>query len=200
MEKPWFKVLVNGRSCHNWDLAWSLPKQEGDTWVPGDWHEVVGTLAICVSGLHVTQNPAAWWLQGCDVYLCEPEGIETEQEDKAVARRVRLLRPASAAELIAACIYSDGQHRIASGRAVASGSATVRAWGSATVRAWDSATVRASGSATVEAWDSATVRAWDSATVTEVYGQPKVDVKDYAVAIDRRNGAPVIRTAKTEGA
>ena len=62
-------------------------------------------------------------------------------------------------------IYA-GEHEVADGVWLATGSATVTATGSATVTAFGSATVRAYDSARVRAADSATVTAFGSATVT----------------------------------
>jgi hypothetical protein len=195
--KQWWKVLVNGQSCHGGTLAWSLPTAEA----PGDWHEVTGELSICSRGIHVTDNPAAWWKQGAAVYLCEVDGIEAEDslEFKAVVRKARLIREATPDELIAACIYSSGVHTVTAGRAVTSGSATVVAYGSATVEAYDSATVEAYDSATVRAYDSATVRAYGSATVRAYgsatvnnYGSGAASVAHNAVLIDRTKAHPVV--------
>ena len=69
-------------------------------------------------------------------------------------------------------IYA-GEHEVADGVWLATGSATVTATGRATVRATDSATVTATGGATVTATGSATVTAYDSATVT-AYGSATV--------------------------
>ena len=190
-----YKVLVDGKSCHNGSLLWSLPV-DGK---PGEWHEVTGTLVLCSHGLHLTDDPARWWKTGCRVYLVEAEGVEgtcADREDrKVVARRVRLMRETSAAELEDLRIYLTGKHTAQAGAVIASGSASVRASGSASVEAWGSASVRASGSASVEAsgsasveasgsasvraWDSASVRAWDSASV-EASDSASVEASDSA--------------------
>ena len=88
-EKKLYKVLVNGRSCHGGDLAWSLP--DGDT--PGEWHRVEGDLAICRRGLHLTDAPYAnWYKWGAAVYEAEAEGVVAWDDDKCVCRAARLLR------------------------------------------------------------------------------------------------------------
>ena len=61
-------------------------------------------------------------------------------------------------------IYA-GEHEVADGVWLATGSATVTAYNSSTVTACDSATVTAYNSSTVTAYDSATVTACDSSTV-----------------------------------
>ncbi len=153
-----FKVLENGRSCHGGSLEWSLPNGK-----PGEWHEVKGPVISCSNGLHLTTKPILWWRSGSTLYEAEYEGDTSVMEDKIAVRRCRLLREVSWDDHF---VWSSGAHAIKDGeRAIASGSATVRASDSATVRAFDSATVRAFDSATVEAFDSATVRAFDSATV-----------------------------------
>jgi hypothetical protein len=185
----WYKVLVNGKSCHGGSLEWSLPKDNGDgTHTPGAWHEVEGRLSLCNNGLHVTNKPAKWWATGATAYLCEVGEERTEAEtDKIAVRRCRLLKPLSKLEMFSVQVFLEGEAKVSEGAAIAFGSATVRASGSATVRAY--------GSATVEAYDSATVRAYDSATVNSVYGTPKVTPSENAVHIDRTRGKPIITTA-----
>ena len=86
-------------------------------------------------------------------------------------------------------IYA-GEHEVADGVWLATGSATVtaydsatvRATGSATVTAYDSATVTATGSVMVTAYNSATVRATGSATVT-AYDSATVRAYDSATVI-----------------
>lgn len=113
---PYFKILVNGRSCHGGNLVWSLPKRNPDgTWEPGDWHEYAGPLEMCTQGIHLTGQPARWWLPGADCYEAEFEGAfcgengEPVVDDghKLVCRRVRLLRKLSDAELLAyrICVF-----------------------------------------------------------------------------------------------
>ena len=167
-KKKLYKVLVGGASCHGGDLRWSLPKREGETWMPGEWHEVEGDLERCSNGLHLTSDPARWWKPNCEIFLVEAEDFDGDEDEdaKVVARRVRLLRQLSDEELIDLRIFRSGQHQATGDKAyVASGSASVRASGSASVRASGSASVRASDSASVEASDSASVEAWDSASV-----------------------------------
>lgn len=92
-----YKVLKGGQSCHGGRLTWSLP-----TSIPGEWHEVNGVLSLCQRGLHVTTEPGRWWVDGCEVFLAEYEGVQAPADDrerelaeskaKILARRVRLIR------------------------------------------------------------------------------------------------------------
>jgi hypothetical protein len=169
-----YKVLnAEGRSFHGGDFQFSLPK-DGN---PGDWHEVEGEVVLCQNGFHLTDDPASWWGVAARCFLVESEGVVGDckgSDRKCAAKKVRLIRELTNAELAEVRIFKEGAHTVSEGATYwaydsatvrASGSATVEASGSATVRAYDSATVRASGSATVEASGSATVRAYDSATV-----------------------------------
>lgn len=93
-----YKVLVDGRSCHGGRMAWSLPTKGADgSWTPGGWHEVGGPVVLCRSGLHLTDSPAHWWLDGATAYEVEAEGVvgdpDAMPDRKVAARRVRLLRP-----------------------------------------------------------------------------------------------------------
>ena len=166
-----YKVLVDGKSCYGGTLAWSLPSDGA----PGDWHRVDGQLSMCNRGIHLTSDPASWWVNGCRVYEAEAEEIAgVDGDSKTLCRGARLMRELTdAIELQSLRIYTSGSHQISSGKIVASGSASVRASGSASVRAYGSASVVAYGSASVEASDSASVRASDSASV-RAYGSASV--------------------------
>ena len=171
-----YKVLVDGKSCHGGDLAWSLP--EGDK--PGEWHDVTGDLVVCRVGLHLTDDPARWWRPGCTVYLAEARGkalgsCDTSEDRKVCVRGARLLRAATPDELAALRIYTSGVHTVTDGRAVASGSASVRAY------------------------DSASVRAYDDVTVISWRGKPGARMVDRVVWIDRSGSVPVVYTAGNGG-
>jgi hypothetical protein len=155
-----FKVLVDGKSCHGGSFSWSLPNGQ-----PGEWHGHTGALRICQSGFHLTSDPIRWWKPDSKVFEAEIDGdvgSSPAEDDKVCVRKCRLLREVEWSEFQ---VWSEGHHVARAGQARASGSATVEAYDSATVRAYGSATVEAYGSATVRASDSATVRASDSATV-----------------------------------
>jgi len=87
-EKKLYKIIVDGKSCHGGNMKWSLPKGEK----PGKWHTVKGDLAICEKGLHVTAEPFKWYKWGCTAYEVETKDIIEWEDDKCVARSVRLLR------------------------------------------------------------------------------------------------------------
>jgi hypothetical protein len=173
--KPLFKVLVGGGSCHGGSMVWSLPTANSDgSFAPGEWHEVAGPIIACRNGLHLTTAPAEWWKGSAGAYVAEGAGACDDSralvdDCKVAFQYARLLRPATAAEMAAVQVFTGNtEGRVSAGKAVASDSATVRAW--------DSATVRASGSATVES-------AW---------GHPIVSLTGNAVWVDRRGGAPVV--------
>ena len=83
-----YKILVDGKSCSGGHLTWSLPTKAK----PGDWHAIRGKIIPCSVGLHLTDDPVAWWTPGCQVYEVEAVGVSLIEGDKYVARRVRLLR------------------------------------------------------------------------------------------------------------
>jgi hypothetical protein len=87
-KKKLYKVLVNGKSCHGGDLVWSLPQGKK----PGKWHTVEGDLKICQKGIHVTTERFSWYKWGCEVYEAEAKDIIEWEEDKCVARSVRLIK------------------------------------------------------------------------------------------------------------
>ena len=95
---PLYKVLKGGKSCHGGDLKWSLPRGKN----PGDWHEVRGNVALCHTGLHLTPNPAKWWMSGATAYLAEVDGEmvgDPITDDKVAVKRCRLIRKLSRSEL-----------------------------------------------------------------------------------------------------
>lgn len=184
--RPLYKVVVNGRSCHGGSLEWSLPTDGA----PGEWHAAGGPLVPHQHGLHVTDDPARWWVPGCTIYLAEVEGVVGSCDDtenrKVVCRRVRLLREATREELAALRICAEGSHVVTDLSAVALGSSHVVARGSSRVEAL--------GSSSVEARDSSRVVARDSSTVVTWSGAPSVGLAGRAVWIERGLGdsAPVI--------
>ena len=91
MIEKYYKVLVDGKSCHGGNLAWSLPTQDQ----PGDWQSVDGEIILCQKGLHVTTNPTHWWKDGCTVYEVEIDGEiggRNDEKCKLVVPKVRLIR------------------------------------------------------------------------------------------------------------
>ena len=208
-QKPLYKVLRDGRSCHGGDLAWSLPVSDGNGgWTPGEWHSISGRVKVCEDGLHLTNTPSAWVLphHQSQCYLAETDDPSPDWSgDKCAVRRARLLRPVEWSE-VGVHYFTTGAHEITEGIAYASGSARVRASGSASVRASGSASVRASDSASVTAYGSASVTAYGSARVeasgsasvtsTRYHGAASpVVVEGGAVHVDRRGAVLVLRTA-----
>ena len=205
-----YKVLSDGKSCHGGNLDWSLPTlNEDGTYTPGAWMRVDGELILCENAIHLTDQPAAWYVEGGQCWLAEYRGatvgaLDGGTESKLGVREARLLAPVEWATVGA---YTTGEHTVSAGFVLASDSATVRAYGSATVRAYGSATVHAYGSATVRAYGSATVHAYDSATV-HAYGSATVIssrwhsanatvvLTDLAAHVDRRGGAVAVRVAE----
>lgn len=89
--EKFYKVLVNGKSCHGGNLVWSLPTENG----PGEWQEVAGKIVLCENGLHVTSNPVHWWKDGCTVYEVEIDGEiggRNNEKCKIVVPKVRLIK------------------------------------------------------------------------------------------------------------
>lgn len=91
--EKYYKVLVNGKSCHGGEFTWSLPTDDQ----PGEWNEVAGEgkILLCSRGLHVTTNPAHWWKDGCVVYEAEIDGEiggVNKEKCKIVVPKVRLIR------------------------------------------------------------------------------------------------------------
>ena len=99
-----YKVLASGQSCDGGTHAWSLPTRTADgTWTPGAWHELPASQRVetCRSGFHLTTDPRAWWRDGRAVYLAESSGERGQpREDKVACRRVRLLRPVTAGDVL----------------------------------------------------------------------------------------------------
>lgn len=216
---PYYKVLVQGRSCHGGDCEYSLPTQSDDgTWEPGEWMpEISGPLEPCGNGYHLTREPARWWREGAECYEAEWDGdYIADDYDTIVVRRCQLLRRLTTAELAALQVFVEGSHLVSDGIAAASGSARVWARGSAQVWAFESARVEASdsarifarGSARVEARDSAQISAYDSAQVwardsvrvwardsTRIWANDAAQVWAYDAARVEARDSSVVRTA-----
>jgi len=187
-----YKVLVDGKSCHGGNMEWSLPVAIDGTedYTPGEWMEVKGNIVCCQTGLHLTNKPAEWWVQGATVYLTEYDlsklsKYNTDNRNKFAVHRARLLKPLNQNESATVKIFTGDARGVVSGEAaISSGNATVRASGNATVRASDNATV--------EAYDNATVRDYDNATV-EAYGNSTVEASGNATV--RASGNATVRAS-----
>jgi len=66
----------------------------------GEWLEYPGKIVICESGLHASRDPfdALQYAPGPMLHLVECEGIVTEQDDKLVCRRRRIIASNDATE------------------------------------------------------------------------------------------------------
>lgn len=94
VSKKYYKVLVNGKSCHGGNLIWSLPTENAF----GEWHSVEGNIVLCSNGLHLTSDPNHWWKDGCTVYEAEIDGTIGDRDDskaKVVVAKTRLLKAVS---------------------------------------------------------------------------------------------------------
>ena len=200
--KKLYKVLSGpaegplDQSCSGGALTWSLPtlKEDGITSEPGSWHSVPTSedqpLQLCRHGLHLTWDPVQWWPTDgrmAAVYEAEADevGDSTEKDAKVVTGKARLLRRVSNDELAKLNIFLDGQHTINSGRAIAAGTAkvkacnnsTVKACGNSTVIAYHNSTVKACGNSTVTAYGNSSVTANDNSSVT-AYHNSSVTAND----------------------
>jgi len=97
-----YKVLnADGESMHGGKLKWSLPR-DGK---PGDWHEEP-RVALCSKGLHLTDSPTRWGAESGRVFEVEAEGVsgscDQAEDRKVVAKKVRLLREVTAADVAGA--------------------------------------------------------------------------------------------------
>ena len=198
-EKRYWKVVRDGRSCHGGTHDWSLPTPDG----PGGWHVLPPdtTPRLCVTGYHVTELPACWYERGCTVYLVEIRGVTTDPDwddphdpTKIAVAECRLIREATAEELVAAGIYLHGQHECRRpGKSLALGNSTVTALGNSTVTAWENSTVTARDNSTVTAWNNSTVAAWDNSTVA-AWNNSTVAAWNNSTVVNRKGP-----TAKLEG-
>lgn len=93
MKRTWYKVLVDGKSCHGGEMSWPLPVGDAPA---KKGVRVGGNLVLCKNGIHVTDDPSRWLKVGCEVYECQVTGLAdySEVDRKAVVRSCRLLRAA----------------------------------------------------------------------------------------------------------
>ena len=168
-----YKVLLNGDSCHGGSFSWGLPSESS----PGEWHALPDNEEpiLCQKGFHVTSQPTSWWVENADCYEVECEGLlpEDPNNHKAVCSKIRLLRKLSHDDLAKLNVFLSGEHKISEGFGISYGNAKVKAFGSSSVRASGSSSVKAYGSSSVETCDSSSVRAFGSSSV-EAYGSSSV--------------------------
>jgi hypothetical protein len=178
-----FKVLIDGKSCHGGDMKWSLPKKVKGKWVAGEWQTYEGDVKICEKGLHLTKERFNWYKWGCTAYEAEAKDIVTWENDKCVAKSVRLIKEVPHPKWWTDCegwiatlkniawLKPDGkpkkewllfETRVAAG--VAAGvAARVAAGVAARAAAGDAAWVAAGVAARAAAWDAAGDAAWVAA-------------------------------------
>jgi hypothetical protein len=93
----YYKVLVDGKSCHGGEFKWNLPvKQEDGSYIPGEWHTFEGEIKLCQSGFHLTDNPLSWHRPYSQTYICEYDDslpVIKDNIDKIVVQKCRLLHP-----------------------------------------------------------------------------------------------------------
>ena len=90
MTERYFKILVDGKSCHGGDSVWSLP--DGDK--PGDWMPKLTKLVPCEHGYHIVMaHQIPWWMKNnCQIFEVETSGKVINDSDKFVCGKVRLVK------------------------------------------------------------------------------------------------------------
>jgi hypothetical protein len=180
------------------ELAWHFV---GDTLrdgrpVPpdGEWLVHEGAAVMCESGLHASRKPshALQYAPGAILCLVECDDIVSEQDDKLVCRRRRIIKRIDATGLLRAyarkCALSvihlwDAPAAVreyletgdeskmdaaraaarAAGRAAARAAGRAAAWDAARAAAWDAAWDAAWAAAWDAAWDASRAAAWAAA-------------------------------------
>lgn len=87
----YFKILVDGKSCHGGKSTWNLPK-DGK---PGKWMPAIkGELIPCTVGYHIVQSHQLpqWLKENCQIFEVEVSGDVIDADDKSVCRKVRLIK------------------------------------------------------------------------------------------------------------
>jgi hypothetical protein len=87
----YFKILVDGKSCHGGNSTWSLPN--GNT--PGDWMPTLRKLEPCARGYHIVEahQIPKWLKEECQIFEVEVSGkVIPHDDDKHVCGKVRLIK------------------------------------------------------------------------------------------------------------
>ena len=190
----WFKVLVNGKSCHGGEMTWSLPtKQKNGQWKPGEWHDAGGKPVMCGHpGIHLTKEPAKWAGDKSQFYIAEYDGeIVDDGTDKISCRKVRLLREASIEELESVNVFFTGTHSISDGTAAVYGG---------TIKSVSGGTIKFVYGGTIESVSGGTIKSVSGGTIKFVYGSSVINdcrklpekFDGYCVLIDRSQTPPKI--------
>ena len=163
----YYKVLLNGTSCHGGTHKWSLPKGNR----PGKWHKVT-SVSICNTGFHLTTEPARWFSSAKhQVFVARGRGKSATEGDKTAFAEAQLVRLVKASDLASIGIFVDG----ASG--IVSGSSTATLYGSSTATLY--------GSSTATLYESSTATLYGSSTAIRFSRRVGVELIDLAILIDR---------------
>jgi hypothetical protein len=179
----YFKILVDGKSCHGGNSTWSLP--EGDK--PGDWMPKLTKIEPCVRGYHIVEayQILQWLKKDCQIFEVEVYGkVISRDDDKHVCGKVRLVKQmkwdsevysrlfaADCAEHVLHIYeknYPDDNRPRKAIEAVRKSArkeidAAARAWDAARAAARDAAGAAAGAAARAAARAAAGARAWDAA-------------------------------------
>ncbi len=176
----YFKILVDGKSCHGGDSVWSLPKDD----IPGDWMPKLTKLSPCERGYHIVEahQIPQWLKENCQIFEVEYAGKMINADDKSVCGKVRLIKrmqydPEVTPRLFAAdCaehvlhFYEDKypdddrpRKAIEASRKYARKEIDAAAWAAASDAASDAARDAAGAAASDAAWYAAWYAAWAAA-------------------------------------
>ena len=170
----YYKILVNGKSCHGGNYEWSLP--DGDK--PGEWTPKIEKVSKCKVGYHLTTKPYKWYSWGCDCYEAEVRGMDYSVDDKVVCHQARLMRKVdhpqwwnNAIEFVDSISdvkffvnqKADPSWKIHDTLTAAWNAALAAVLTAARDAAWDAARDAAWDAARDAAWDAARDAAWDAA-------------------------------------
>ncbi len=181
-----YKILMNGESCHGGNMTWSLPK--GDE--PGDWHTHEGPAVMCASGFHVTDTPSKWYKTASSVYQAECEGFvqENTSEQKSLFTKVRLVRELTDEDLSSLGIFRKTTQVVTQMQAAcfdstvyanesiirSYGRSIVFARGGSRVKAFDNTLVFADAGAQVELYDDAVAHVMPRSVSVNAWGRSRV--------------------------
>jgi hypothetical protein len=152
----------------------------------GEWLEYSGQIAICQSGLHWSRDPfdALQYAPGNTLCLVEVEGIVSEQADKGVSSRRRIVKRIDAEplmrefarwsalqvielwdapEIVRQYLTTGDESLRAAAWAAARDAAWAAAWAAARDAAWAAAWAAARDAAWAAARAAAWAAAWDAA-------------------------------------
>ena len=140
----------------------------------GVWLEHAGPVVMCDSGLHASRDPfdALQYAPGGTLCLVDVDGDVTEQDDKLVGRRRRIVARIDADALLRAfarlCAIAvlhpwDAPDVVIQYLQTGDEKLRAAAWAAARAAAWTAAQDAAQAAAWTAAQDAARVAAWDAA-------------------------------------